>query len=147
MGTDFSYDDMSLTSRDTDDDTHAFASPNTATVSGKECWVIVSTPKDKDYQYQKMVDYVGKSDSLMYKIELYKKAGDTTATKILELNNYSQDKSASGKVHNTPHNMKNTTVDAKTYTTITMTRVAYDMSDKQLPEGVFTTNFLQTGRP
>jgi hypothetical protein len=136
MGTDFSYDDMSLTARDTDDDTKQMLSDKT--FNGIACYVIQATPKDSGYQYQKMLYYVGKSDSLIYKIELYKKAGDSSATKVLELSNY---KNISG--HMTPQLMKISTIAAGTSTTITMNQVQYDMN---IPPGVFSTNYLSTGK-
>jgi hypothetical protein len=140
MGTDFSYDDMSLTSRETDDDAKKFI--NEENYGGASCYVIDSTPTDKDYQYQRLRYFVGKDDDLVYKIELYKKSADTAATKILELSKYENVDN-----HWTPKSMKISTVADKTYTTITMTRIQYGMSEKQLPDSVFTTNFLQTGRP
>jgi outer membrane lipoprotein-sorting protein len=141
MGTDFSYDDMSITSRDTDDDTKTKLADGTA--DGKACFVVQSVPKDSDYQYQKMLYFVGKDDSLVYKIELYKNSNDANATKIMELSGYQADKGKDGTVHMTPHSMKISTVAAGTNTVITMNRVEYDMN---IPEGVFDTDYLQTGR-
>jgi hypothetical protein len=53
VGTDMSYDDISSTDRDVDKDTHKILREET--LNGSSCYVIESTPKDKSYQYSKMV--------------------------------------------------------------------------------------------
>jgi hypothetical protein len=133
VGTDFSYNDMTLISRKVNKDNHAFASPDSAAVDGVDCYVIVSTPKD-DFQYQKMVDYVGKTDKVFHKLELYKRANDAQPEKILELKNY-----ADVQGHRTPKLMKITTVDTGSYTTITMRFVKYDVN---IDENRFNASYM-----
>jgi outer membrane lipoprotein-sorting protein len=134
MGTDFSYDDMSLMGREAADDEHRILREET--LAGAACYVIQSTPKETGYQYSKTVAWVDKALSRIYKIELYDKKG--TVVKLLEMSDY-QD--VQGR--DTARAVKISTIAAGTATTIHMDRIEYDMN---IPEGVFTTAYLETGR-
>jgi hypothetical protein len=135
MGTDLSYDDVSSADRKADEDTHAVLREEA--LDGKTCWVIESKPKDPSYQYTKMISWIEKDTSIGKKIEMYDKRGELV--KILELGNVED---VQGRL--TPKTTKMSTVQAKTSTTISVEIIKYD--DK-IPEGVFTTRFLETGRP
>ncbi len=137
MGTDFSYDDLSLTSRSVGDDVHKLLRQEN--FGGKACYVIESSPKDKSYQYSKTISWIDAANNLIYKIELYDKKG--TLVKVLELSNY---QNRQGRM--APIQIKISTVAAGTFTTIFMDRVQYDMNDRELSDSVFSTNFLETGR-
>jgi outer membrane lipoprotein-sorting protein len=134
MGTDFSYDDMSLLGREAGDDNHSIVREEA--LNGAVCYVIQSIPKESDYQYSKTVSWVDKALNRIYKVELYDKKG--TLVKLLEMSDY-QD--VQGR--DTPKATKISTVAAGTSTTIHMDRIEYDMN---IPEGVFTTAYLETGR-
>jgi hypothetical protein len=134
MGTDFSYDDISSMSRGADLDSHALLREEST--GGAACYVIQSVPKDASYQYSKMVQWLAKDSKIVMKIELYDKRN--ALVKTVEM---SGSKDAQGRL--TPHVTKITTHAAGTSTTINMEIIKYD---DPIPEAVFTTGYLETGR-
>ncbi|MCL2271194.1 MAG: outer membrane lipoprotein-sorting protein [Treponema sp.] len=134
MGTDFSYDDISSMDRDTSLDTHTLSGEEM--FNGRLCHVIQSIPKDSSYQYTKTVTWVDKENYLIYKAEMYNRRGEIV--KIMEMANF---KDVQGRL--SPMQTKISTVSAGTSTTIFMDIMKYD---DPIPEGVFTTAYLETGR-
>jgi hypothetical protein len=134
VGTDFSYDDISSTSRGSDIDTHTLIREEN--LSGTACFVIQSVPKDSSYQYSKMLLWIAKDTKLNLKIELYDKTN--TLVKTVEMSGI---KEVQGRLTATVTKM--TTHAAGTSTTIYMDIIEYD---KPIPETVFTTSYLETGR-
>jgi hypothetical protein len=133
MGTDFSNDDIASTSREADLDTHTILREEN--LGGKLCYVIESRPKDNSYQYSKMVQWIDKSNKVIHKIELYDKKGTHVKTlEVLEL------KEIQGRL--TPVKTRMTTVGAGN-TTINTEILKYD---DPIPESVFTTSYLETGK-
>jgi outer membrane lipoprotein-sorting protein len=134
MGTDFSYDDISSTSRNADLDTHTILREENIGITA--CYVIQSAPKDSAYQYSKMVQWIAKDTSIIMKIELYDKKN--TLIKTVEMSGIKtiQDRP-------TVTVTKMTTHAAGTSTTITNEIVKYN---DPIPEGVFTTAYLETGK-
>jgi outer membrane lipoprotein-sorting protein len=135
IGTDFSYDDIASVSRNADLDRHTLAREET--LNGKACYVIESIPKDSSYQYSKMIQWIDKDNLVNYKIELYDKRGTHVKTlEILEL------KDVQGRL--SPMVTKMSTLAAGTSTIITVNRLEYNSN---VPEGVFTNKYLETGKP
>jgi hypothetical protein len=134
MGTDFSYDDISSASRNSDIDAHTLIREED--FSGAACYVIQSTPKDSSYQYSKMIQWIAKDTKISMKIELYDKKG--TLVKTVEMSGI---KDVQGRL--TPTVTTMTTHAANTSTTINMEIIKYD---DPIPERVFTTEYLETGR-
>jgi len=134
MGTDFSYDDIGLIGRKVDLDTHTMLREET--LNGKSCYVIQSVPKDSSYQYSKSISWVEKKDFLTYKSEMYNRKGELI--KVMEMSEY---KDVQGRL--TPMQTKISTVGAGTSTTIYLDIVKYDAP---IPEAVFTTAYLETGK-
>ena len=135
MGTDFSYDDISSVDRKADLDTHKTLREEK--FRDKDCYVIESSPRDTNYQYSKMIQWIDKSNFVTYKIELYdKKGSQVKLLEILEL------REVQGRLANMVTKM--TTLAAGTSTSLNVGMLKYD---DPIPEGVFTTNFLETGRP
>jgi hypothetical protein len=135
MGTDFSYDDMSSTDRDVDLDTHTILREET--LDGNMCYVIQSIPKDPGgFQYSKTVTWIDKDNYRVYKREMYDKRG--TIVKVMEISGY---RDIQGQ--DTPTQTKLSTVAAGTSTTIYIDIIKYN---DPIPEGVFTTAYLETGR-
>jgi len=134
MGTDFSYDDIGLIGRKVDLDTHTMLREET--LNGNSCYVIQSVPKDSSYQYSKSISWVEKTRFLTYKSEMYNRKGDLI--KVMEMSEY---KDVQGRL--TPMQTKISTVGAGTSTTIFMDIIKYD---DQIPEAVFTTAYLETGK-
>jgi hypothetical protein len=140
MGTDFSYDDMSA-DRDIDLDTHTILREETLNTNeggtGALCYVIQSVPKDPgDFQYSKTVSWIDKANYRLYKREMYAKSG--ILAKVMEVSGY---RDIQG--HDTPMQTKLSTIASGTSTTIYIDIIKYDES---IPEGVFTTAYLETGR-
>jgi outer membrane lipoprotein-sorting protein len=139
VGTDFSYDDISSASRSIDLDTHTLLrEENLASTggTGTACYVIQSVPKDRSYQYSKMLLWIAKDNKLTLKIELYDKTN--TLVKTAEMSGI---KEVQGRLTATVTKM--TTHAAGTSTTIFMDIIKYD---DPVPEAVFTTAYLETGR-
>jgi outer membrane lipoprotein-sorting protein len=134
MGTDFSYDDISSMSRDAGLDTHTLLREEN--FGGTACYVIQSVPKDSSYQYSKMISWIAKDSKMTLKIELYDKRG--ALVKTVEMSGI---KEIQGRT--TATITKITTHAAGTSTTINMDIIKYDAP---IPEGVFTTQYLETGR-
>jgi outer membrane lipoprotein-sorting protein len=135
MGTDFTYDDISSANRSVGSDTHVLL--RSESLGGKDCWVIESKPLDPAYQYSKMVSWIDKAAKMSLRIELYDKRG--ALLKVVELGKI---ENVQGRLTAMSTTMSN--VQAKTSTTILMEIVKYD---EKIPEGVFTTRYLETGRP
>jgi hypothetical protein len=135
MGTDLSYDDISSTDRDVGLDIHTLLREES--LNGNACYVIESVPRDRSYQYSRMVQWIDKSTKVNHKIELYDRRG--TLVKVLETLEL---KEVQGRL--SPMVTKMSTLAAGTSTTIYADILKYD---DPIPEGVFTTKFLETGRP
>ena len=143
MGTDFSYDDISSTSRDASLDTHTLLREETLAGGGggpagglAVCYVIQSVPKDSAYQYSKMILWIAKDTSITMKIEMYDKRN--TLVKVADISGL---KDVQGRL--TVTETKITTLAAGTSTTIFTDIIKYD---DPIPETVFTTAYLETGR-
>jgi outer membrane lipoprotein-sorting protein len=134
MGTDFSFDDISATSRGAELDAHTLLREENLGIT--PCYVIQSVPKDNAFQYSKMVQWIAKDTSVIMKIELYDKKN--TLVKTVEMSGI---KNIQDRL--TPTVTKMTTHAAGTSTTITSEIVKYN---DPIPEGVFTTSYLETGK-
>ena len=135
MGTDFSYDDISSVDREAALDTHTLLREEA--LNGNACHVIQSVPKDSSsYQYSKTISWIDKESYLIYKTEMYNRRGELVKT--MEMSNF---KDIQGRL--TPMQTKISTVAAGTSTTIYMEIMKYD---DPIPEAVFTTAYLETGR-
>jgi outer membrane lipoprotein-sorting protein len=134
VGTDFSYDDIASSTRSVDRDTHTLLREENQ--AGIVCYVIQSVPKDSSYQYSKMLLWIAKDTKLTLKIELYDKSN--TLVKVAEMSGI---KEVQGRLSTTVTKM--TTLAAGTSTTLFMDIIKYD---DPVPEAVFTTAYLETGR-
>jgi len=134
MGTDFSYDDISSMDRELSLDAHTLLREET--LNGKSCYVVQSVPKDNSYQYSKTITWIDKTGFLIYKSEMYNRRGEMV--KVMEMSEF---KDVQGRL--TPMQTKISTVGAGTSTTIYMEIIKYD---DPIPEGVFTTAYIETGR-
>ena len=135
QGTDFSNDDISSASRNADLDNHTLLREEN--LNGRACYVIQSIPKDSSYQYSKMIQWIDKSNMVTMKVELYNRAG--TLIKLLEILRLQE---VQGRL--SIMSTKMTTLADNTSTTINVERMVYN---DPIPETVFTTQFLRTGRP
>ena len=134
MGTDMSYDDISSVKRDVNLDTHTVLREEM--LNGNVCYVIESVPRDNSYQYSRMVQWIDKNNFVSYKVELYDRRG--TLNKVLEILELRE---VQGRLSAMVTRMS--TVSAGTSTTIFADILRYN---DPIPENVFTTAFLETGR-
>jgi osmotically-inducible protein OsmY len=134
MGTDFSYDDISSESRSVDLDTHTLLREEN--LNGLSSYVIESRPKDSSYQYSRMVQWIDKETKIIHKLELYDKRN--TMVKRVEMQDLRE---TQGRL--TPMVTKMTTLAAGTSTTLYVDILKYD---DPIPESVFTSAYLETGR-
>jgi len=134
QGTDFSNDDISSASRSADLDTHTLLREEN--LNGSPCYVIQSVPKDSSYQYSKMIQWIDKATNVTMKVELYNRGG--TLVKLLEILKLEE---VQGYLSIMSTRM--TTIAENTSTTINVDEIRYNAA---IPETVFTTNFLKTGR-
>jgi hypothetical protein len=134
VGTDLSYDDVASASRDVSLDDHSLLREEM--LNGGAMYVIQSIPKDRGYQYSKMIQWIGKADNVTYKLELYNKRG--VLHKVMETLSL---KTVQGYL--TPMVSKMTTVTAGTSTVINVEQIKYDDA---IPDGVFTQRYLETGK-
>ncbi len=133
MGTDLTYDDMGA--RNIEDDIHNLTGEKK--VDGRNCYVVESVPQNGiKSQYSKRVSYVDKERMVPLKMELFDKDG-----KLLKIMIMGNVKNIQG--HWTPLSTSMENVQEKHKTIITITKIVYD---EKLPDGIFTTRFLQSGR-
>ena len=135
MGTDMSYDDVGLANRAVGADNHSILREET--LNGNPCWVIESLSRSADFQYSKTVSWIDKASRMTWKVEIYDKKGELV--KILEILK-AEDKQ--GRLTSTETKMS--TLKTKTSTTIFVEIIKYD---DPIPASVFTTKYLETGRP
>lgn len=135
MGTDLTYDDISAMDRDVSLD--AFSLLREDVLDGRACWVIQAVPKSDSFQYSRMVLWIEKATHIGWKIELYDRKG--ALVKLIEI---LETREVQGRV--SPVATRVSTVAAKTSTTIYVEILKYD---DPIPATVFTTRFLETGRP
>ena len=134
LGTDLSNDDIASLNRNTGLDTHSILREEK--LRDRDCYVIESIPKDSGYQYSKMILWIDRETYVNYQVELYDRRGNKIKLlEILELKEI-QDRLS-------PMVMQMTTLAAGTSTTIYTDILRYN---DNIPEMVFTTEFLETGR-
>ena len=134
MGTDFSYDDISSADRDINLDTHTLLGQET--FNGNPVFIIESIPRDSSYQYSRVTQWIDQNNFLIYRSEMFNRRRELV--KVLEMADF---RDIQGRI--TPMQTTISTIGAGTSTTIFMEIVRYD---DPIPESVFTTAFLETGR-
>jgi len=72
VGSDFTYEDVS--GRNLEEDVHSIVKEEK--VSGKDCYVVKSTPKAADMEYSYKVSWIDKATSLPIKEEYYDRKGE-----------------------------------------------------------------------
>ena len=135
MGSDFSYDDIASMDRRVDLDNHSLLREES--LNGRPCYVIESVPIDTAYQYSRMVQWIDRENYVTYKIELYDRRGNHV--KLLEILELREEQ---GRL--TPVITRMSSLAAGTSTSLNVELIRYD---DNIPESVFTTRFLETGRP
>jgi len=72
MGTDFTYDDMG--DRAVEEDHHKLLREEE--VDSLKCWVLESTPKDKEYMYSRTVKWIRQDALIPVEVEFYDRQGN-----------------------------------------------------------------------
>ncbi|MDR0401356.1 MAG: outer membrane lipoprotein-sorting protein [Treponema sp.] len=135
VGTDFSNDDISSADRDVDLDRHSLLREED--LEGNPCYVIQSIPKDSSYQYGRMIQWIDKNNRVCRRIDLYDRKNVLVKTlEILKL------EEKDGRL--SPIQTRMTSRAAGTYTQINVDDIRYNA---RIPEGIFTQEYLATGRP
>ena len=139
MGTDASYDDLST--REVDEDEHEMISEKEEK-NGYTCWVVKSTPKDpKSSQYQYRINYIDQETNYPVYTEMYDKKGKLWKTLTLE--KLEKRSGETGKTYDMPiqEYMRNVQTGHSTRLTIVQLKL-----DSEIPDRVFTSSFLNTGK-
>jgi outer membrane lipoprotein-sorting protein len=135
VGTDFSNDDISSADRRVDLDQHSLLREED--LGNNPCYVIQSVPRDSSYQYSRMIQWIDRNTWVSHRIELYDKRNVLVKTlEILRL------EERDGRL--SPMQTRMTSHAAGTYTQINVDDIRYNA---RIPEGIFTQEYLATGRP
>lgn len=138
MGTDATYDDLST--RQIDEDDHQYVREEKFTVENGnvyDCYVVKEVPYDKkSSQYSSRLVWVDKATMYPIHTEMYDK--NNKLLKVLEVLEIEK---ISG--YYIPKVDKLTNVQAGHSTTISIVKIQID---QQIPDRVFTQNFLSTGK-
>jgi outer membrane lipoprotein-sorting protein len=133
MGTDFTYDD--LQTRNIDE--YRYELLREDEFQGRPVYVVETTPNDPDdSQYARLVQWVDQERWLPLQIEFY-----DTDNELLKVNSVSRVERVQGYwtiINNTMEN-----VQTGHRTELAIQRFQYN---EDLPDSLFTTNFLETGR-
>ncbi len=140
MGTDATYDDMST--REVDEDDHEMISESEEK-NGYTCYVVKSSPKNlSDSQYLYRINYVDQKTNYPVYTEMYDKKGKLLKTLTLEKleNRANADGSAAYDIPIQEY-MVNVQTGHATRLTIAQLKL-----DSPIPDRIFTSNFLNTGK-
>ena len=142
MGTDFTYDD--LKSREIDNYEYRYLRDDTVPLQtggqrlNRAVHVVEATPKPgTTSQYARIVEFVDPISWTPIRIELYDARGE-----LVKVNTMDRLENVQGYWTVINNTMQNARTGHRTV--LNIQRFEYD---KQLPAGLFTQNFLQTGRP
>jgi hypothetical protein len=134
MGTDFTYNDME--GRDVAEDRHSILREES--LEGYDCYVVESVPKDpSSSQYSKRIQWVARENWIPIKVEFYDKEGE-----LLKVMRSSRIETVQG--YPTVINTVMENVQTGHATELNIQKLRYN---EELPEGLFTVHFLETGRP
>jgi len=134
MGTDFTYDD--LEGRDIEE--YNYELLREEQVGDWNSYVVETVPKpETDSQYSRLVQYVDRNSWIPVKIEFYDKNEE-----LLKENRVHRMEKVQGYWTIIENTMEN--VQSGHSTELQVTNFRYN---EDLPDGLFTVNFLETGRP
>jgi len=134
MGTDFTYNDMQ--SREVYEDKHTLLREER--LGEWDCYIVESVPKDpSSTQYSRRIQWIVKDTWMPVKNELYDKNG--TLMKVLTVRRLERVQGFWTAIDTTMEN-----VQTGHSTELNIKKLVYD---QDLPENMFTVNFLRTGRP
>ena len=129
MGSDFTYDDLG--DRQPKQDVHKILREEK--LNGEACYVVESTPKDKDYMYSKTITWIIKDKWIGLKKEFYDE--DKELLKILTVSKYVDIK---GFLIITHTEMKNEQKDHKTIMELKKVQINTGIDESKLTERMMT---------
>ncbi len=134
LGTDFTYADMGAI----DIDNATYSLIREESLNGVQCWIVESILLESSgSDYSKKISWISKEMLLPVYIEMYDRQGKLikklTTDNIEKIQGYW-----------TPRVTKMENLQTGHSTTLTMDKIVYN---ENLPDGIFTSGFLQTGRP
>lgn len=134
LGTDFTYADMGAN----DIDRANYSLLREEKFENEQCWVIETRPQESaGSDYSRTVSWISKNMLLPIYVEMYDKQNKLikklTTDNIEKIQGYW-----------TPEITKMENVQTGHSTVLKMDKIVYD---ENLPDGIFTSGFLQTGRP
>ena len=135
MGTDFTYEDISMLGGSNYQSNYNSELLGTEQVSDQECYLLTSIPTDKEIEYSKMKMWVRKTDFMPVKLEFYDK--DEKLVKVMTNTDIKKIKG-----HLTPQVITMKNVQEGTKTILKLKDIQYNVD---LPEKIFTTRYLQRG--
>lgn len=138
MGTDATYDDMST--REIDEDTHELITEETK--NGFDCYEVKSTPVDpKSSQYKYRLQWVDKKTLIPVFVQMFDK--NEKLLKELTIKEIKNIKGAKDASYNVPIQTQIVNVQTGHSTSLIIRQIELD---KPIPDKLFTSNFLNTGR-
>jgi hypothetical protein len=139
MGSDFSYEDLSIGS-DASAGTHSLAAEQTITVGGEsfEVYTVetVPTPEAKS-SYTRFISYVSKTDFMPRQIDFFDKRGNQI--KRMQLMDIKAEGDSLIPMKTTMENLK-----YSTRTEILVEEYRVNVPAEELPDSMFTSDFLQS---
>ena len=133
MGTDFTYNDISMIGGSDYTDKYNSKLLGEEQVRGEKCYILESTPTEDDIDYSKMKMWVRKNDYMPLKLKFYDK-DEQVLKKMLNKNITDIDG------HITPKTIIMENVQKGTETRLTLKKIEYN---KSIPERVFTTRYMK----
>jgi len=134
MGTDFTYSDLS--GGDIEDATYRLLREES--IDGEATYVVEGIPTpDSNSSYSRLIQWVSKEKWLPIRVEFYDDDGE-----LLKINTMTRVELVQGRWTVIANEMRN--VQTGHSTIILIQRWVYD---EQLPDSLFSTNFLRIGRP
>ena len=133
MGTDFTYNDISMIGGSDYTDKYDSELLGEEKVNGKKCYVLESTPTEDDIDYSKMKMWVRKNDYMPLKMEFYDQ--DKKLLKVMTNKNITN---IDGHITPKKITMKNQQKGTKTI--LNLEKIEFNI---EIPQRVFTTRYMK----
>lgn len=133
MGTDFSYNDISVIGGSSYQDDYDSSLEEEVTYQDDQCFLLETVPTKEEIGYSKMKMWVRKDDYIPLKLEFYDE--EQELLKIMENSNIE-----SIDQHLTPQKITMENVQEGTKTILRLEEVEYDV---EIPDNIFTTRYIE----
>lgn len=133
MGTDFSYNDISMVGGSNYKDDYESTLEEEVQFEGKTCYLLESAPSKEDIQYSKMKMWVNKENFMPLKLEFY-----DSEDELLKVMTNTNIEKIDG--HLTPQKITMKNVQKDTQTILSLNSVEYNV---EIPDRIFTTRYME----